>query len=128
MSTSTARCISIGNRNDNPAAWTDCAWNDPLHGAQTKDVVAVIRQQGSSGSLMAGLWRTGYAVAGCEKAGSCRVQYSAPPGDETILLLEGEVDVVNEESGEEYHLRSGDVIGLPSGVPVRWTSRAPGVK
>ncbi|MBK8961398.1 MAG: hypothetical protein IPM80_23955 [Proteobacteria bacterium] len=86
MTTSTARRISIGNRNDNPAEWTDFAWDDPLHGAQTKDVVAVIRQQGSSGSLMAGLWRTGYEVAGCEKDGSCRVQYSAPLGDETMVL------------------------------------------
>ncbi|MBK8961399.1 MAG: DUF861 domain-containing protein [Proteobacteria bacterium] len=60
--------------------------------------------------------------------GSATTRYTAPLGDETILLLEGEVDVVNEESGEEYHLRAGDVIGLPSGVPVRWTSRAPFVK
>ena len=35
---------------------------------------------------------------------------------------------MNEETGEEYDLKAGDVIGLPSGVPVTWTSKPPFLK
>ncbi|WP_295686452.1 cupin domain-containing protein [uncultured Nevskia sp.] len=46
-------------------------------------------------------------------------------GDETILLLEGEVDVVETLSGKEHHLCDGDVIGQSSGMHITWTSRGP---
>jgi uncharacterized cupin superfamily protein len=45
-----------------------------------------------------------------------------------MLLLEGQAVVVNEETGEQHHLKAGDVITLPSGLPVRWTSKSPFVK
>jgi uncharacterized cupin superfamily protein len=45
-----------------------------------------------------------------------------------MLLLEGRAHLVNEETGEEYDFRAGDVVCLPSGLPVRRTSQAPFVK
>ena len=75
----------------NPAAhrWTPFSWDEPTHGPQTKGEVCVIRTEGASGSLQAGFWRTGPTSAGCASDGSCHVVYSAPLGDETVVLLEG---------------------------------------
>ena len=61
-----SRRLIIGSRNDNPAQWTPFAWDDPLHRAHTKGEVAVTRPQGTSGSLTAGLWRTGHHIASCD--------------------------------------------------------------
>ena len=63
-----------------------------------------------------------------EADGSSTVPYTAPLGDETMLLLEGCAHLVNEETGEEYDFSAGDMMLLPSGLPVRWTSEAPFVK
>ena len=84
-----SRRLLVGSRNDNPAQRTPFAWQDPLHGAQTKGEVTVIRPQGTSGNLAAGLWRTGHKIAGCNNDGSCQIDYSAPLGDETMVILEG---------------------------------------
>ena len=67
-------------------------------------------------------------MPGCATDGSVTARYSAPMGDETSLLLEGEVEVVREDTGERHLFRAGDILCLPRGVPVRWTSRAPYVK
>ena len=60
MTATNPRRIHIGNRNFNPSQWTDFGWDDPRHGPQIKGEVAVIRDDGTSGSLAAGLWRTGH--------------------------------------------------------------------
>jgi uncharacterized cupin superfamily protein len=99
-----------------------------VHGPQVKGEVVVVCPEGTSGNLSAGLWRTGCGIPGCEADGSCRIKYSAPLGDETMLLLEGQADLVNEDTGEEYNLKAGDLVTLPSGLPVRWTSKSPFVK
>ena len=41
-----------------------------------------------------------------------------------MLLLEGQAQLVNDETGDIYHLEGGGVIGLP----VTWTSRGPYLK
>ena len=63
MTATNPRRIHIGNRNFNPSQWTDFGWDDPRHGPQIKGEVAVIRDDGTSGSLAAGLWRTGHEIA-----------------------------------------------------------------
>lgn len=128
MTSATARRITVGNRNDNPAEWTDFAWDDPRHGAQTKGEVAVIRPEGTSGSLMAGLWRTGYEIAGCEKDGSCWVKYSAPLGDETMVLLEGTVRITETATGKQHHVGAGTILSHPKGVDLLWEIDRPFLK
>ncbi len=128
MTATNPRRIHIGNRNFNPSQWTDFGWNDPRHGPQIKGEVAVIRDDGTSGSLQCGLWRTGVGLAGCAPDRSASVRRASPRGDETMLLLEGQAQLVNDETGEIYHLEGGDVIGLPAGLPVTWTSRGPYLK
>jgi len=74
---------------------------------------------------MCGLWRTGVGIAGCAPNGTATFPYSAPLGDETLLILEGQANVVNEDTGEEYNLSARDMVALPSGLPVTWISTTP---
>jgi uncharacterized cupin superfamily protein len=111
-----------------PDVWTTFEWVEPAHGPQVCGELFFVRDTGVTGTLLTGLWRTGVGIAGCAPDGSASVQYTAPLGDETILLLEGNVHLVDEETGNEYEFTAGDVICLPSGLPVRWTSKAPYLK
>ena len=45
-----------------------------------------------------------------------------------MILLEGQARLVNEETGDAYDLKAGDIVGLPQGLPVTWTLRGPFVK
>jgi uncharacterized cupin superfamily protein len=117
--------LHVSTFNANPATWTPFEWEEPGRGKQTAGEMTTIRDTGSTGSLLVGLRRTGSGIAGCEPDGSATFAYTAPLGDETILLFEGVVHIVNEETGEEYDFSSGDVICLPQGLPIRWTSKAP---
>ncbi len=68
------RRIYAGNRNLNPAdGWAPFEWVEPVHGPQVKGEVLTIRPEGTSWTLMAGLWRTGVGIAGCEADGSSTV-------------------------------------------------------
>lgn len=75
-----------------------------------------VRPEGATGTLMAGVSRSGVGIDGCEADGSATVPYTGVLGDETILLLEGEVHVRNDETGEEYDFKAGDLIGLSQGL------------
>jgi len=120
--------VFVGNISDNPEIWTPYQWDEPAHGPQVCGELFMLRSTGSTGSLMCGLWRTGAGIAGCAADGSATSPYTAPLGDETMLLLEGQVHLVNEETGETHDFKAGDVIALPSGLPVTWTSKGPFVK
>ncbi len=124
----TSRKIFIGNRNLNPSTWTDFGWDDPLHGPQVKGEVAVIREEGTSGSLSAGLWRTGYEIAGCERDGSCVVKYSAPLGDETMVILEGTVKITETVSGRQYMVGAGNILSHPKHLDLQWEISRPFLK
>ena len=126
--TTKAKTIYVGHRNMNPDNWESFAWDDPKHGPNVKGEVAVIRPEGTSGSLMAGLWRTGHEIAGCEKDGSCVVKYSAPLGDETMLLLEGTVTITETASGRKHEVGAGTILGHPKGVDLLWEIKAPFLK
>jgi uncharacterized cupin superfamily protein len=121
--------VHVSHVSAEPADWTPFTWHEPA--AQddlTCGELFFIRDTGATGTLLTGLWRTGRGIPGCGVDGSSTVPYTAPLGDETMLLIEGNVHMVNEETGEEYDFRAGDVICLPSGLPIRWTSKAPYVK
>ncbi|TQC49944.1 DUF861 domain-containing protein [Rhodococcus sp. WS4] len=120
--------VYLGNISDNPESWEPYEWVEPGHGSQVCGELFALRSTGSTGTLMCGLWRTGVGIAGCEPDGSSTIPYTAPLGDETMLLLEGQAHLVNEETGEEYDFKAGDIIALPSGLNVTWTSKAPFVK
>lgn len=51
--------------------------------------------------------------------------YVGATGDETMLLLEGEVEIIETESGKKHLFRAGDAFGLSAGMHVTWISRAP---
>ncbi|WP_040831234.1 cupin domain-containing protein [Nocardia jiangxiensis] len=120
--------LIIANVNDNPAEWTPYDFTEPLEGDLTKGELVILRPEGSNGTLLSGLWRSGKGIAGSEADGTLVTPYTGTLGDETILLLEGEVHVRNDETGEEFDFRAGDLIALPSGVHVTWTSKGPFVK
>lgn len=121
--------LYVSSISANPDSWTPFEWVEPEAGPQISGELILVRDTGSTGLLLTGLWRTHAGTAGALPDGSTVIpHYSAPVGDETILLLEGEVHVVDKESGEEHDFVAGDVIALPSGRPIEWTSRGPFVK
>ncbi|MSR13424.1 MAG: DUF861 domain-containing protein [Gammaproteobacteria bacterium] len=123
-----SRRLIVGSRNYNPIQWTPFGWDDPLHGAQTKGEVAVIRPQGTSGNLAAGLWRTGHHIAGCEADGSCHIDYSAPLGDETMVILEGNVCITETASGRTHRVGAGTILSHPKHVDLHWDIEGPFLK
>lgn len=120
--------LIIANVNDNPEVWTPYDFTEPLEGDQTKGELVILRPAGTNGTLLSGLWRSGKGIAGGEADGSLVSPYTGVLGDETILLLEGEVHVRNDETGQEWDFRAGDLIAIPSGVHITWTSKGPFVK
>lgn len=120
--------LFVGNRNDNPEKWTAFGWEDPVHGPQVKGDLIVIRPEGTSGSLSCGLWRTSPISAGCRPDGSCTPIYTAPLGDETVLILEGEAMITVKKTGKKHHIKAGDIMSHPKGLDVTWEIPGPFLK
>lgn len=120
--------LIVANVNDNPADWTPYDFTEPLEGDLTKGELVILRPEGSTGTLLSGVWRSGKGIPGDEGDGTLITPYTGTLGDETILLLEGEVHMRNDETGEEWDFRAGDLIAIPSGVHITWTSKGPFVK
>ncbi|WP_428382542.1 cupin domain-containing protein [Nevskia ramosa] len=119
--------LLISNINDNGDDWQDYHFNEPKEGALVKGELFFIRSAGSTGTMMSGIWRSGTGIAGsdADAKGTLVTPYTGVLGDETILLLEGEVDVIETQSGRKHSFRAGDVIGLSSGMHVTWISKGP---
>jgi len=117
-----------GTRNDNPKDWAAFEWDDPIHGKQSKGDFIVIRPEGSSGTMSCGLWRTSPVSAGCRADGSSTVAYSAPLGDETMLILEGEAFVTVAKTGKKHHIKAGTIISHPKGLDATWEVPGPFLK
>ena len=128
MGTTGGKSISVGNRNLNPPQWVDFDWEDPKHGHQAKGEVTVIRPEGTSGELAAGLWRTGHGIVGCEADGSCTIRYSAPLGDETMVLLEGSALITETATGKQHRVAAGTILSHPKGVDLLWQIDRPFLK
>ncbi|EWG55500.1 hypothetical protein FVEG_13492 [Fusarium verticillioides 7600] len=120
--------LEHGSRNST-GTWTPFNWDDPLHGAQSKGEVVTIRTGGTTGgNLAAGLWRTGPGIAGCNDDGTVDIVYSAPLGDETMVLLEGSADVLATASGKKYHFKAGDILAHPKHLDLKWHVHGPFLK
>ena len=122
--------LKVANLNDNPAEWADYHFTEPAEGPQVAGELFFISEGGSTGTFLSGIWRSGKGIAGTDvdPDGTLRTPYTGTLGDETILLLEGEVDVHETASGRTTHYRAGDLIGLNSGQHITWTSRGPFTK
>lgn len=85
---------------------------------------------GSTGTHLSGGWRSGKGIAATnlDDKGSLTTPYTGTLGDEMILLLEGEVDVTETETGNKHSFRAGDAIGLTSGMHITWISKGPYTK
>jgi uncharacterized cupin superfamily protein len=80
--------------------------------------IVPMRMQGSGGRTLAvGLWR-------CNELGTSPV-YKSELGDETFLVLEGEVTIAVLATGESFTYRPGDVGSWSKGTPTRWTVHSP---
>lgn len=119
--------LSFGNINDNPAEWAPYSWTE-LEGDMSLGELYIIKETGTTGTHMAGIWRSGVGTAGCDEKGMGTCHYRGPLGDETILLLEGNVTIKDEETGEVYNIQAGDIAGYSIGHHIHWTSQAPFVK
>lgn len=119
--------LLVTNMNDNPPDWQAYDFVEPKEGPQTAGELFFIREGGSTGTMLSGIWRSGKGIPGTnvDAKGALMTPYTGVLGDETILLLEGEVDVVETLTGKKHSFRAGDVIGLSSGMHITWTSRGP---
>lgn len=122
--------LKITNINDNPPEWQEYHFNEPKEGPLVAGELYFIREGGSTGTMLSGVWRSGKGIAGSDvdEAGTMVTPYTGVLGDETILLLEGEVDVVETKTGIKHSFRAGDIIGLSSGMHITWTSKGPFTK
>ncbi|MDN5939700.1 MAG: cupin domain-containing protein, partial [Salinisphaera sp.] len=122
--------LLVTNISDNPPQWQAYHFDEPAEGPQVAGELFFIRESGATGTMMSGLWRSGKGIAGTnvDEQGALTTPYTGVLGDETILLLEGEVDVIETDSGSKHSFRAGDVIGLSSGMHITWTSKGPFAK
>lgn len=78
----------------------------------------LIRAGGSgNGTLIAGIWRL--------QESTTSPVYTSFAGDETFLVLEGEVTIKNLDSGDEKHFKPGDIGAWYKGMRTEWTFKAP---
>lgn len=119
--------IGINHVSDNPPGWTEYHFTEPKEGDQVAGELYFIRNGGSTGNMLSGVWRCGKGIAGTDVApdGTLTTPCTGTLGDERIFLLEGEVDVTETESGKKHSFRAGDAIGLTSGMHVTWVSKGP---
>lgn len=119
--------LQINHISDNPAEWTDYHFEEPKEGPQVAGELYFISTGGSTGTFLSGVWRSGKGIAGTnvDKDGTLVTPYTGILGDETILLLEGEVEVVETETGAKHNFKAGDAIGLTTGMHITWTSKGP---
>ena len=122
--------LQINHVSDNPDAWTEYHFTEPKEGPQIAGELYFIRTSGSTGTLLSGIWRSGKGIAATnlDDKGTLTTPFTGILGDETMLLLEGEVEIIETESGKKHNFRAGDVIGLTSGMHITWVSKGPFVK
>ncbi|KPM37596.1 hypothetical protein AK830_g8967 [Neonectria ditissima] len=119
--------LGINNVSDNPAEWVDYHFTEPKEGALVAGELYFIRSGGSTGTMLSGVWRSGKGIAGSDvdEKGTLTTPYTGVLGDETIFLLEGEVEVTETETGKKHFFKAGDAIGLTSGMHITWASKGP---
>lgn len=122
-----AQTLQINHTADNPKDWEEYRWTEPKVGPLASGELYYVRSRGSTTSMVTGIWRTGKGFPGTrfDSDGGSKGPYTAVLGDETILVLEGRIDVTEVESGKHHSFRPGDIIGLTSGMEVIWHAHGP---
>lgn len=85
----------------------------------------MIRAGGTMGTHVAGYWRAAAGLPGCNADGSCRMPNSAPNGDETIVVLEGEATITVTATGRTHRLTAGSILCHPKNVDLVWDIKGP---
>lgn len=124
------RDLLVANISDNPAEWQEYRYTEPQEGPLVAGELFFLRSTGATSTTMCGLWRSGKGIPATKVDGSGTMvtPYTATLGDETCLLLEGEVEIVETLSGKKHSFKAGDVIGMSSGMHITWTSKGPFTK
>lgn len=119
--------LLVANVSDNPPVWEPYRFTEPKEGPLVAGELVVLRPKGATSTAMCGLWRSGKGIPGSDvdASGAMVTPYTATLGDETCLLLEGEVEIVETLTGKTHSFRAGDVIGMSSGMHITWTSKGP---
>lgn len=131
--------LFVGHVDDDSEAWVPYEWVEPQNGLKYScGELLVLSDTGSSGTLRCGVWRSrldesappAADIAAC-KSGRCaghRIGSARGIGDETMILLEGASQIVDEDTSEAYHFVVGDIIAVYEGLQGRWTSKSPYMK
>lgn len=91
---------------------------EPGEGPQRFGEIHLIRAGGSGdGTLLVGIWRL--------QVPTVSPVYSSPAGDETFLVLEGEVDIKVLDTGEVFSFKPGDIGSWSKGTRTVWTFKSP---
>lgn len=79
--------------------------------------MVVMRELGSAGNTYSvGLWR-------CSRLG--KTFFSSDDGDETFVVLEGEVEIEDLTDGTKHVYGPGDICSWSKGTPTMWDIRKP---
>lgn len=126
----------VARIDDDAGIWEPYEWVEPQNGlTYSCGEMRILRDSRSRGTLRCGIWRSrpsgamddARPLAAC-RDGRCaghRIGSARGVGDETMLILEGHSRLVDEDSGERFELRTGDVVAVYEGLNGRWTSEAP---
>ncbi|KAF5964772.1 hypothetical protein FBULB1_12615 [Fusarium bulbicola] len=120
--------LQVTHVNDDPGCWLDYNYNTLEPGARSLEEFFYISRNGSSGTFITGIrrFKEGTFDLSNGPQNNLMLRYSVEAGDETMLLLEGSVKVVDTASGALHHFSKGDIIGLSRGAQVAWmTARQP---
>jgi uncharacterized cupin superfamily protein len=129
--------LYIGHVNDDSGTWEPYEWIEPENGLRYScGELFVLRSTGSTGMLRCGLWRStlqddadlSSQACNCGRCAGHRIGSARGVGDETMILLEGAAQLVDEDTGESYDFEAGDIIAVYEGLNGRWTSKAPVMK
>jgi uncharacterized cupin superfamily protein len=109
----------------NPNDWVPFEWDEPLYGRQVFGEIAIARANGATGSHMAGFWRCHAGAPGARNDGSSLLTYSAPLGDEALVVVEGEATVTVVATGEQHLLTPGTIMCHPKNLELTWDIKGP---
>ena len=98
--------------------WGPFDYVEPETGPQTYGEIILFRAGGSGqGTLLVGLWRV--------TEPSTSPMYTSQLGDETFLVLEGEVSIDVLDTGEKLEFGPGQVGSWSKGTRTVWTIKSP---
>ncbi len=105
-------------RTDTEEGWAPFDYVEPEIGQQTYGEFMLFRTGGTVvGSLLVGLWRV--------PEPSTSPMYTSQLGDETFVVLEGEMTVEILDTGEKLDFGPGDIGSWSRGTRTVWTIHSP---